>query len=312
MSGAPPIAWTRRRAVEALVGVAAFGSLAGSGLCATAGQAPAPAPTKGTAAPSPANAWLSLPPTPPLPPPLRSGLAEVNGTKVFYAQFGSGPNVLLLHGGLGSSNYWGHQIVELEKRYTVTVMDTRGHGRSPVTSRLFSFELFAQDVSGVLDLLGMSDVAVVGWSDGAITGLELALKQERRMARLFAFGANATLDGTIHGGSRNKVFAAYAARCRAEYRTLSPSPERWNQLVAGLGPMWRREPSYSRAQLANITIPVTIADGEHDEIIRPEHTKWIAGQIPGARLVMLPGVSHFAMLQNPVQFNAALIAFLQA
>ena len=76
----------------------------------------------------------------------------------------------------------------------MTVMDTRGHGRSPVTSRDFSFELFANDVSALLDFLGLSSVAVVGWSDGAITGLQLALNQEKRVAKLFAFGANVSLE----------------------------------------------------------------------------------------------------------------------
>ena len=190
-------------------------------------------------------------------------------------------------------------------------MDTRGHGRSPVTSRDFSFELFANDVSALLDFLGLSSVAVVGWSDGAITGLQLALNQEKKVAKLFAFGANVSLDSGIPGGSRSKVFAAYAERCRVEYATLSPHPESWGQLVAGLGAMWRREPSFTKVQLGTIKIPVTIADGEHDEIIKPEHTKQISAEIPGARLLILPDVSHFAMLQNPEQFNAALFKFLK-
>ena len=180
------------------------------------------------------TAWLTLPPTPPLPEPARSGLAEVNQTKIYFAQFGKGAPVLLLHGGLGSSNYWGHQIVELAKHYSVTIMDTRGHGRSPITSNTFSFEVFAQDVSALLDILELPSVMLIGWSDGGITGLQLALNQEKKVAKLFAFGANASLGGGIPGGSRSKVFAAYMERCRAEYATLSPDPEKWGQLVAGL------------------------------------------------------------------------------
>ena len=81
--------------------------------------------------------------------------------------------------------------------------------------------------------------------------------------------------------------------------------------MAGLSTMWRREPNFTKAQLGTIKIPVTIADGEHDEIIKPEHAKQIAAEIPGAQLVILRGVSHFAMLQNPAQFEEVLLKFLQ-
>jgi pimeloyl-ACP methyl ester carboxylesterase len=106
------------------------------------------------------------------------------------------------------------------------------------------------------------------------------------------------------------VFVAYAQRCQAEYRRLSPRPEKWPQLVDGLRAMWRSQPSFSGGQLARITAPTAVADGDYDEIIRREHTAAMSRQIPGARLVMLPRVSHFAMLQDPVQFTKALLDFL--
>jgi pimeloyl-ACP methyl ester carboxylesterase len=74
--------------------------------------------------------------------------------------------------------------------------------------------------------------------------------------------------------------------------------------------MWRTQPNFGKAQLARIITPVTIAAGEYDEIIRPEHTRQIATSIADARLVILPGVSHFAMLQDPPEFNRALRQFL--
>jgi pimeloyl-ACP methyl ester carboxylesterase len=74
--------------------------------------------------------------------------------------------------------------------------------------------------------------------------------------------------------------------------------------------MWRTEPRFSAQQMAAVKAPTTIVDGEHDEIIRREHTALMSRQIPGARLVMLPRVSHFAMLQDPGEFNRALLDFL--
>jgi pimeloyl-ACP methyl ester carboxylesterase len=254
--------------------------------------------------------WLTLPSTPDLPRPLRQGLAQVNGTSIFFAQFGKGPNVLLLHGGLASSNYWGNQINELAKNFAVTVMDTRGHGRSPLTSDALSYELFEKDVIALLDFLEISRAAVVGWSDGAITGIRLASFHSDRITSLFAFGANVTLDGLKPGGAKSATFVSFASRCRREYVSLSPYPERWPKLTNELSRMWHSEPNFTKAQLSKIDKPVAVADGEYDEIIKREHTKQISTNIKGSSLLILPNVSHFAMLQNPAEFNVAVNKFL--
>src|SRR5262249_19007649 len=143
--------------------------------------------------------WLTLPPTPDLPETTRSGRLTLNGTSIWHAQFGAGPHVLLLHGGLGNSNYWGHLGGALAQSFTVTVMDTRGHGRSPVMSGAFGYRIFAEDAVALLDALAIPSAAIVGWSDGAVTGLQLALTRQQRVAKLFAFGANASPDGMISG-----------------------------------------------------------------------------------------------------------------
>ncbi|TGD95771.1 alpha/beta fold hydrolase [Methylobacterium nonmethylotrophicum] len=315
MSRRPP---TRRSAIAACLAVAAGPALA-------LGEPEPPPPADGETAPGPpAGAApgaagrarrgrpprLALPPTPELPAGGRTGSTAINGTILFFAEFGAGEPVLFLHGGFGNANHWGHQVAALAGTHRVLVMDTRGHGRSPVMGGGFGFPLFARDVEGLLDHLGLAAVSIVGWSDGGITGLRLAMTRPQRVTRLFAFGANATPGGLIPHGSRSPLFAAYAARCKAEYATLSPAPERWPELQAGLSAMWRAEPNYGRADLARITAPTVVAAAEHDELIRPGHAAEIARAIPRARTVTLGGVSHFAMLQDPPAFTAALRTFL--
>ena len=178
---------TRRQALEALGGFGAIGTLLAGG---------AGTPAVEAAAGTTDAKWLTLPPTPTLPGATRKGIAAVNGTDIFYALFGQGPPVLLLHGGLANSNYWGHQIDYLARSFTVIVMDTRGHGRSPVTSHAFSYGLFAEDAASLLDFLKIPQVAVVGWSDGAVTGLQLAMTKPDRVSKLFAFGANSSAEGS--------------------------------------------------------------------------------------------------------------------
>jgi pimeloyl-ACP methyl ester carboxylesterase len=303
---------TRRRTLKALAAFAASSGMLFGEACPQAIE-PNPTPMHPPKPRPGANeSWLKLPPTPALPPMEQRGLVTINGTSIFYAQLGKGPPVLLLHGGLANSNYWGHLLDQLPKDFFVTVMDTRGHGRSPVMSRAFSYGLFAQDVVGLLDFLKIRQVAIVGWSDGAITGLQLAMTNPDRVAKLFAFGANSSLDGLKTNGSRSSVFITFENRTRGEYALLSPHPEKWSQLVDGLRVMWRTEPRFTKENLATVKAHTTISDGEYDEIIKRHHTEQIARAIPGARLVILPDVSHFAMLQNPVEFNESVIEFLTA
>jgi pimeloyl-ACP methyl ester carboxylesterase len=288
------------------------GLLAGIACLFSGAESQALEPTDTVSRTDAANAtWLTLPPTPTLPKTNRSGLVSINGTDIFFAQFGEGPPVLLLHGGLANSNYWGYQVRELAKSFSVTVMDTRGHGRSPVTSSDFSYAIFAQDVAGLLDVLKIPTISIVGWSDGAITGLQFAISKPERVSRLFAFGANSTVGGLKKNGSKSRVFEDFVDRCKAEYAVTSPSPEKWPLLLSGLRPMWRTQPEFTKQMLEAIKTPTAISDGEFDELIQREETERMARQIPGARLIIQPKVSHFAMLQNTAQFNAALIKFLQ-
>ncbi|HEX5259766.1 MAG TPA: alpha/beta hydrolase, partial [Sphingomicrobium sp.] len=159
--------------------------------------------------------WLTLPPTPALPQASQSGLAPVNGIKIWYASFGHGDPVILLHGGLANSNYWGEQVRALMPRYRVIVMDSRGHGRSGRDERPFGYDLMAEDVVGLMDFLKVPKAALVGWSDGAIIGLDIAMKHPERLARLFAFAANSDPSGVADIAS-SPVFNAYIARAEKE------------------------------------------------------------------------------------------------
>ena len=74
--------------------------------------------------------------------------------------------------------------------------------------------------------------------------------------------------------------------------------------------MWDTEPNYTAADLARIAAPVAIVDGDHDEAIKRDHTEYLARSIPGAQLIILPAASHFAMFQQPGEFNDAMLGFL--
>jgi pimeloyl-ACP methyl ester carboxylesterase len=253
--------------------------------------------------------WLGLPPTPVLPKPAVSGLAPVNGVRIWYGGFGAGPPVILLHGGLANSNYWGNQIAALSARHRVIVMDSRGHGRSTRDTRPFGYDMMADDVLGLMDYLHLPRAAIVGWSDGAIIGLDIAIHHPARLTGLFAFAANSDPAG-VKNTSKSPVFTAYIARAAAEYRVLSPTPDQFAPFLHQIEAMWATQPHFTAAQLGGITVPVWIADGDHDEAIERANTLFMADSIPGAGLLLQPEVSHFSFLQDSAQFTADVLHFL--
>jgi pimeloyl-ACP methyl ester carboxylesterase len=239
--------------------------------------------------------WKTLPAPQPLPPPSESGEAPVNGIKIYYAVWGDGSPLLLLHGGLGNTEYFGGQVPELAKQYKVIAMDSRGHGRSSRDAQVYSYGLMAKDVIALMDYLKIDKASIVGWSDGGI----------------IAFGANTNVAGLKPNIDKDPIFAKYIENAGKDYERLSKTPKEFDDFVTQISQMWATQPDYKPDQLAKIKSPVAIADGEHDEAIKPEHNVEMAKAIPGAKLVILPGLSHFAMLQDPKAFNQAVLEFLK-
>jgi pimeloyl-ACP methyl ester carboxylesterase len=254
--------------------------------------------------------WNVLPPTPSMPKAAHSGYAPVNGIKIWYAVFGHGQAVILLHGGLANSNYWGNQVPALAKHYQVIVMDSRGHGRSTRNEQPYGYDLMASDVVGLMDFLKIQKAAVVGWSDGAILGLDIAIHHPERLTKLFAFAANSDPSG-VADISKSDVFNAYIARAAKEYEQLSATPTQYNAFLDQIGKMWATQPNFTEAQLRGITTPTWIVDADHDEAIKRENTEYMAKMIPNSGLLLQPEVSHFSFLQDPQQFTNDVLHFLQ-
>jgi len=261
--------------------------------------------------------WQTLPGLPTMPAPRASGKASVNGIALYYGVYGSTDSgrspLVLLHGGLANSDYWVNQIPAFARMHEVIVVDSRGHGRSTRDDTLpFSYDLMAADVVALLDYLHVPRVSIVGWSDGGIIGLVLAMKYPSRVDRLFAFGANFDPSGVKTDAARNPVFHAYVEQAGRSYARLSPTPRDYDAFVASITHMWETQPRFTPADLGRITAPTLIADGEYDEAIDRAHTEALARAIPGARLLILPNVSHFAQFQAPEEYNQAVLSFIDA
>jgi pimeloyl-ACP methyl ester carboxylesterase len=243
----------------------------------------------------------------PLPGTDDHGHVQHDGARIWYATFGSGAPVILLHGGLGHSGNWGYQVPALvEAGYRAVLVDSRGHGRSTHDDRPYSYELLASDVRAVMDYLGIERANMVGWSDGACTALILADTAPERVAGVLFFACNMDPTGTKEFEMTPVVDRCFGRHVK-DYAALSPTPDGFEAFSTAVGLMQQTQPNYSSADLAQIRVPVTIVQAEHDEFIKREHAEYLARAIPGADLVILPEVSHFAPLQRPDQFNAAML-----
>lgn len=250
--------------------------------------------------------WKTLPEIPPMPKAETSGLAEVNGIKMYYATFGKGEPILLIHGGLGFSDVWGKQVEDLAKDHLVIVADSRGHGRSTRTADPFGYDLMTSDYVALLDYLKVGKVTLVGWSDGGIIGIDMAMKNPEHLTRVIAQAANVTVDGVKGDVMENKTFADYITRAGDYYKKLSPTPSEYDAFVTQISGMWLSQPAWTPEMLGKITVPVTVVIGDHDEAVKLDHTEKFTKDIPGAKLVILKDASHFAMLQDPAGYNAMI------
>ena len=239
------------------------------------------------------------------------GYVEHDGARIWYATYGSGSPVILLHGGLGHSGNWGYQVPALVRSgYRAVLIDSRGHGRSTRDARPYMYELMASGVSAVMDALHIKKAGLVGWSDGAVIALILAMKAPTRVAGVFFFACNMDPSGAKQITELSPILARCLGRHAKDYARLSATPDQFEAFADAVGLMMKTEPNYSANDLAQISVPVAIVHSEHDEFIKREHAEYLARSIPNAELVNLHGVSHFAPLQRPEQFNIAMLAFL--
>jgi pimeloyl-ACP methyl ester carboxylesterase len=248
---------------------------------------------------------------PPLPVTNDQGYVENDGARIWYATYGSGWPVILLHGGLGQSGNWSYQVPALIRTgYRAVLIDSRGHGRSTRDARPFRYELMSSDVLAVMDALQIEKAGLVGWSDGACIALILADKAPTRVAGVYYFACNMDPSGVKEIVWPNPILERCFSRHAKDYARLSATPDQFEAFVEAVTLMMKTQPNYSAHDLARISVPVAIVQSEHDEFIKREHAEYLARTIPNAELVDLRGVSHFAPLQRPEQFNTAMLAFL--
>ena len=219
---------------------------------------------------------------------------------LYYEKRGAGEPLVLLHGNGEDGSYFLHQMEAFSREFLVYALDTRGHGRSPRGSAPFTISQFAEDLLAFLDEQGLKRVNLLGFSDGGNIALTFALRHPERVRRLVLNGANLNPRG-VKAWVQLPIVLGYQIASR-----LKSPKARTNAEMLGL---MVHEPQIPPSELAGLMMPVLVIAGTRD-MIREDHTRLMAREIPGARLALIPG-NHFIARRNPAVFNRAVWSFFQ-
>lgn len=284
------------------------------------------------AAPCQANAEETKPAmtteTKALPKPEKSGLLPINGLNYYYAIYGKGEPLLLLHGGLGSTDMFAPILPKLAENRTVIGVDLQGHGRTAIGDRPFSVEAIGDDMADIIKALGYDKVDVMGYSLGGGVAFRMAVRHPETVRRLVLVSTGYATDGFYDEmrPQQAQVSAAAAAFMKdtpmyKSYVAVAPYPEDFPKLLDALGNFMRQDRDFS-TDVAKLKMPVMLAYGDSD-MYKPEHeikfyqmlggglrdAGWMRETMSQNRLAIIPNRTHYDVFFAP-ELTAAALPFL--
>ncbi len=234
--------------------------------------------------------------------------ADIRGFKMYYEVYGKGDPVLIIHGNGGSINNFMYQIPYFAKNYQVIIADSRAQGKSVDPSDSLSYEMMADDLNALLDKLNVKQAYVIGWSDGGINGLLLAMRHPDKVKKLAVTGANLWPDSTAVDPFVYKWAMGYNKMLRDTIKKLKDPLLAQGKNQLKLAHLLSYEPHITTAQLHTITCPTLVIGGDHD-VILPKHTMLIAQSIPNSYLWIIPNSGHSTPVEKKDQFNQVVSDF---
>ncbi len=221
---------------------------------------------------------------------------------LYHQEKGDKEPFILLHGNGEDGSYFKNQIDYFCGMYRVIALDTRGHGRSPRGTALFTIEQFSQDLYDFMTGLEISSAVILGFSDGANIAMRFAMKYPGKVKALILNGGNLNPKG-VKRTIQIPIEIGYKIARR--FASRSPSAKK-NAEMLGL---MVNEPNIELNELSKITAPTLVICGKSD-MIKESHTKEIAENIPNARLSIIKG-DHFIANKRYVAFNKEVEGFLR-
>jgi pimeloyl-ACP methyl ester carboxylesterase len=230
------------------------------------------------------------------------------GFNMYYETYGKGEPLLIIHGNGGSINNFLYQIPYFARNYRVILADSRAQGKSVDPTDSLSYEMMTDDLNGLLEHLQIKSCYVIGWSDGGINGLLLAIRHPDKVKKLAITGANLWPDTTAVDPYIYDWAMGMNKTLQDSLKKGSPSPALKNE--AKVVHLLSYEPHITLAQLHTIQCPALVIGGDHD-VIRPEHTMLIAQNIPNSYLWIVPNSGHSTPVFKRDQFNKLVSDFFK-
>lgn len=243
--------------------------------------------------------------------------ADIDGVRLYHEIHGAGDPVLLMIGGLDTIESLYHVAARLSCHYRVIMPEWRGHGRTPDTPGPFSYRQHASDMASLLHQLGIPEAHCVGYSDGAIVALFMALHVPRKVRTIVS------ISGNYHRSGLSSRFAATMRALTAEsfrehnretvdlYVRVSPDGAgHFPLLFQKVKRLWLTQPTLTRKDLARIAAPVLVMAGDKD-LISPFHTVNLFRSLPRAELSVIPAATHALTSESPEEVNRAILQFLR-
>ena len=242
----------------------------------------------------------------------------INDVKLYYEVYGEGQPLLLLHGNGSSIGAFNNQIPELSKKYKVYAIDSRAQGRSSDSTEALSYKLMADDMAQFIKNLGLTNVNIVGWSDGAIIGIELAYAYPELLNKVVAIGANYNHDNFLAAVDRFEMEKDdplivstnnWVKKNHTSLERLSPNPSKLPAIRKKLANLMEQYPNFNADSLKKIQTPFLIVAADND-IITIDHTVSLYKHLPNAYLFIVPSASHLSLAEFPTLINGEIMRFL--
>ena len=231
---------------------------------------------------------------------------EVRGIKLYVEEYGKGQPLVLIHGNGGSISSMSTILPYFSEKYRTIAVDSRAHGKSIDNGDSLSFEMMADDIASLLNQMNINSAYIIGWSDGGIIALDIAMRHPEKVIKLASTGANLWPDSTALLPSIWKEEKKYYDSQKDIKRLTNDERNSWKVFMLD----WE-QPNISLASLKKIQTPSLIICGDHD-LIRIEHTVHIFQNIPKAELWVLPNSGHATLIEHSKEFCETVNKFFSS
>ncbi|MBS1528878.1 MAG: alpha/beta hydrolase [Bacteroidetes bacterium] len=258
--------------------------------------------------------------------PSASGLAPVNGIKMYYEVYGEGKPIVLLHGAfMDIASNWGQMIPELAKTRKVIALDFQGHGRTPYADRKMELATLASDVAGLMDYLKVDNADIVGYSMGGSVAYQFIINYPKRVNRLVIISSTYKSSGWMPQVSN--AFKTFKPEffdnspLHTAYDAVAPDKTKWPKFIDQMLTFLKESFDMGDANIAKITAPVLIISADNDGLDKVELAKTyqlLGGGVsadmtpmPKSHLAIVPNQSHVSLMMQTGVILGYLNGFLK-